>query len=461
MSLTCKKSDSSEFRNLPDSGKHFILDLLQTSSRTTIEHANTTAHSDSQDLAWKRWQSFLDKAKMGQDVFLDSFQTITKWQLGRCFVESIRQGSFGEGRHRNALVNKGKKLILGRTIRKAISSVATIFRSNGRHSPFHEESNSNKLAPHIHKLIQAYDNQDPSQDREEAITPHHLRKIKQHIRELKHQTKLYHKHIPELLIGAFFFAMRSCEYSTVDTQGRTKRLTIGDICFLDRKHKIIHQSDSKLLKKASYVTITFQNQKNGNKNTKRTHGKTDDKILCPVRAWAIIIQRIREKRTKSSTPVNFVWDDVKDEATYFKQNDIIQILRHSAKLWEKKLPYTHDCIGSHSLRSGAAMALFLANADTLDIMILGRWSSDAFLLYIRPYIQETTAELGKRMIINESYHNTKNSTQRNKTYTSNRHKRDAARQSDPRKATSTSRKKKEVNNGNNNRNINFPKLHIV
>jgi hypothetical protein len=107
------------------------------------------------------------------------------------------------------------------------------------------------------------------------------------------------------------------------------------------------------------------------------------------------------------------------------------------------------------------MALFLANADTLDIMILGQWSSDAFLLYIRPYIQETTAELGKRMVINETYHNTKQSTQRNKTYTSNRNKRDSARHSDPKKVTSTPRKRKEVQNGNNNRNVNFPKLHII
>ena len=156
--------------------------------------------------------------------------------------------------------------------------------------------------------------------------------------------------------------MRSCEYSTLDTQRRTKRLTIGEVCFLDRKHKIIHQSDPKLIKKAKYVTITFQNQKNGHKNTKRTHGKTNHKVLCPVRSWAIIISRIRERRTKSLTPVKFVWDDEKDEASYFKQADISQILRYSAKLWEKQLPYTHDCIGSQSLHTSATKNLYY---DTL------------------------------------------------------------------------------------------------
>lgn len=310
--------------------------------------------------------------------------------------------------------------------------------------------------------MQAYNNQDPGCNREEAITPHHLREIKRHIKEISSQSKSHHKYIPDLLIGAFFFAMRSCEYSTVQQQGRTKRLTIGDIIFQDRKHKIINQNNSKLLETAKYVTITFQNQKNGHKNTKRTHGRTNNSILCPVRAWARVITRIRQKRTKHTTPVNFVWDDDVNEIKYFKQQDIIIVLRTSAKLLHKELPYTSDRIGSHSLRSGAAMALFLANADTVDIMLLGRWSSDAFLLYIRDYIQETTAELGKRMIINETYHNTRNQpSQRNSNYNSKRNKNETTKPSDPRKLTTTARKRRELQNGPNSKVITFPKLHIV
>jgi hypothetical protein len=41
-------------------------------------------------------------------------------------------------------------------------------------------------------------------------------------------------------------------------------------------------------------------------------------------------------------------------------------------------------LGTRSIRSGAAMALFLMDHSVEKIMILGRWSSDAFMVYIRP-----------------------------------------------------------------------------
>jgi hypothetical protein len=60
-------------------------------------------------------------------------------------------------------------------------------------------------------------------------------------------------------------------------------------------------------------------------------------------------------------------------------------------------------IGNKSIRSGAAMALFLANHSPAKIMILGRWSSDAFLVYIRPQILEWTNNMSMDMIQLESF----------------------------------------------------------
>ena len=44
------------------------------------------------------------------------------------------------------------------------------------------------------------------------------------------------------------------------------------------------------------------------------------------------------------------------------------------------------------------MALFLMNHSPARIMILGRWSSDAFLVYIRPQVLEWTNNLSTSMI---------------------------------------------------------------
>ena len=49
------------------------------------------------------------------------------------------------------------------------------------------------------------------------------------------------------------------------------------------------------------------------------------------------------------------------------------------------------------------MALFLNDHSTAKIMILGRWSSDAFLVYIRPQVLEWTNNMAVDMIRLDSF----------------------------------------------------------
>ena len=45
-------------------------------------------------------------------------------------------------------------------------------------------------------------------------------------------------------------------------------------------------------------------------------------------------------------------------------------------------------VGTHSLRSGAAMEMYLGEIPVYTIMLIGRWSSDAFLHYIRKQVEQ-------------------------------------------------------------------------
>jgi hypothetical protein len=65
--------------------------------------------------------------------------------------------------------------------------------------------------------------------------------------------------------------------------------------------------------------------------------------------------------------------------------------------------YAATDIGTKSIRSGAAMALFLMNHSTERIMLLGRWKSDAFLVYIRPQVLEWTNDMSRDMIHHDSF----------------------------------------------------------
>ena len=94
----------------------------------------------------------------------------------------------------------------------------------------------------------------------------------------------------DLLIGAFFFAMRSCEHSVTPTPGRTRLLTLRNVIFRTKAKKELKLTDPQL-HRAQYVTIVFVDQKNGKKFDIRTQQKTGDPVLCPVRRWASATKR--------------------------------------------------------------------------------------------------------------------------------------------------------------------------
>ena len=66
----------------------------------------------------------------------------------------------------------------------------------------------------------------------------------------------------------------------------------------------------------------------------------------------------------------------------------IHILAGPNKCWGKwkQLRYTLDCVSSHSLRAGGAMAMKLSSASDSTIMRIGRWTSLTYLTYIHSQI---------------------------------------------------------------------------
>ena len=101
--------------------------------------------------------------------------------------------------------------------------------------------------------------------------------------------------LSQLCIGAIFFAMRSCEYliSTqhVDNKRTKILLTLRDIRF--KKNGVLLTHDSHGLTLSGLVIITYEFQKN-NKRIKAVHiFKTNDKILCPAKAWAYTVNYIQ------------------------------------------------------------------------------------------------------------------------------------------------------------------------
>ena len=85
-----------------------------------------------------------------------------------------------------------------------------------------------------------------------------------------------------LIIGAMFFAMRSCEYSMTKNAAnqRTRTIRVENIRFY-KNRRLVHHHDPHL-NLADAVCITFELQKNDKKFDSATTHKTSHPLLNPV-----------------------------------------------------------------------------------------------------------------------------------------------------------------------------------
>ena len=209
------------------------------------------------------------------------------------------------------------------------------------------------------------------------------------------------EHTSDLIIGAYFFAMRACEFCWTTGNRKTQRLTMNNITFRGRSRNRINQEDPALAELAHYVTICFVDQKNGTKMDRRSQGRTENPSFCPVRTWAQICSRLMRHfpQTYHNIEVCSLRDHKTGETVQITSSQVSHTLKSvcERKGGHATFGIEPKRLGSRSIRSGAAMALFLANQPTERIKILGRWSSDAFLAYIRPQVLEWTNTMARDM----------------------------------------------------------------
>ncbi len=213
----------------------------------------------------------------------------------------------------------------------------------------------------------------------------------------KNQTTESARAISQLGIGAFFYAMRSCEYLKVQQaeKRRTDILRLRNFRFFTDGIEMSH--DHPLLEYCDCVSITFEWQKKDERDDTVTQLTTGDPLLCP-RQWATLVSRIRSyPGATDDTPVSAVWRNGRIE--HITSKEFVEALRAAVvAIGEDKLGFKKEDIGCHSIRSGGAMAMYLGECPVYTIMMIGRWSSDAFLRYIRKQVEQFSHNVSKRMI---------------------------------------------------------------
>jgi hypothetical protein len=382
------------------------------------------------DLAWRRWLEYLNAASLLSDPFLDVFQPEDRIHLLCAFMHAVREGRFSRGPDPNK----------ASTAREAVDYVAQKFKAAFRPDPRTDLTGSISIL--IKRQTKGYQNLDPSVQHEKALPCSFYRHL------LQAAITQFDVGVAHLCIGALFFAMRSCEYTKVTGTCRTKTLTLADIKFHRLRHQLGHLDSE--LHLANTVSITFRYQKRDERDDTITQHRTLDPTLCPVKAWAYTVRRLLLiPGSNSSTTIDTFMDPSTGQPSRFTAAGLLALYRTNARaMGEENLGFPAELIGTHSNRSAAAMAMYLNGIPTYTIMILGRWSSDAFLLYIRKQVQEFSRGVSTRMINTSSFYTIPD---------------EAANPADPRiprNIQNTATPSFQIGRSNNQNSIIGPRLHV-
>ena len=202
--------------------------------------------------------------------------------------------------------------------------------------------------------------------------------------------------IADMIIIGFFFLMRPGEHTM--THENTP-FRIEDVKMYDGPHLIsLNTATPAELRRATAVSLTFTNQKNGVKGEVISHCRSGHPLCCPVRAIARRILYHRQIRSPPSTPI--CQYAVGNQRKYVRSKDITTSLRTAISLLlhqGETLDIAPEDISARSLRAGGATALLFANIDKLDIQLIGRWKSDAMIRYLHVMAAPTLHMYAQKM----------------------------------------------------------------
>ena len=212
----------------------------------------------------------------------------------------------------------------------------------------------------------------------------------------------------QLFLFGFFFAMRSCENFKVSGERRTHPIRKRNIVFI-KNHRILpHESPD--LELADAVTVTFEYQKRDERNDSVTQSKNDDPVLCPVRSSAAIVRRLQAMGVDDDAFVYTYRSDTRQGKHVDMTGTVaLKLLRQFVtSIDHVALGIDPAEIGLHSCRSSSAMAMYINKVPVYTIMLLSRWSSDAFLRYIRKQCEEFGHDVSTKMIQRRQLHHVPN-----------------------------------------------------
>jgi hypothetical protein len=382
--------DAHHFQNLSPTARACI-DRWEQAAIAAQDGAIAKNTHQKRDGHWRKWESFLATIELTDNPFLQRFDPHYQTRLLCCFASAIQEN----GPELQSLPGPARAAVQEASVRAALDTLASTYQANELPSPIHDAAGRTDYL--LGRQPKAFKNSDLSPTPQKAVSPRVIRAI------ASATTTPFDRAVGQLVVGAFFFAMRSSKYASVSGERRTKLLELLNIRFYKNNREL--SAASNFLHLADCVSITFFFRKNEQHDETITMHQTQDPTLCPIRSWAAICSQTREYPDATpSTPVNtYIHPDTQKLLRVTSKQVLTSIRAVVMCIGEDSLGYSTTDVWTHSLRSATAMAMYLAGVPVFTIMLIGRWSSDAFLRYIRRQVQEFSSGVSSRMLLPTAY----------------------------------------------------------
>ena len=159
--------------------------------------------------------------------------------------------------------------------------------------------------------------------------------------------------VAECLVLGFYFLLRPGEYlgrPPATCSGPLFRLADVQVWIGSRALDTFTCPDADLLA-ATFVTLTFTEQKNGVRNETIGHGRSGHAYLCPVHCVARRVLHLRQHGATSSTPLNAVCVAPATPLRYILASDLTTRIR-TALVLHPDPAYTLADVSARSTRAG-------------------------------------------------------------------------------------------------------------
>ena len=180
---------------------------------------------------------------------------------------------------------------------------------------------------------------------------------------------------------ALYFAMRCCEYSYVGkTERKTRVARAYNITIrvgarvIQHSHPLLYQSES--------ISVNFGMQNSDIRDITVSQDNNNKTDLNPVIPPALTVQHLLRYQGHSNKWKLFTFYDGRNFSKINATEILVNMRCSVDAIGVVILGFTSNKIGTHYVRVSLAMMLYFSMAQIYTIMLVGRWNSCAFLVYI-------------------------------------------------------------------------------